>query len=202
MGTSSETFKKEYADFEAKVKRTVFVDNFSPQVTKEVLKTAFGQFGTVLSVEVITNYFEENNNAVGALVEMENAKQAKGVIEDIRNHPFMMSGMPRPVRGQEAKPEMFDDRPRDPIRKIDFKWVEPEDEDFEVAQKMKDLVKWHAAEASLLLKFQMEEEEKLAKQQSEMLNANYKKYESIENIMQEGALNRLARHYKVNVSDD
>ncbi|KAK1295470.1 hypothetical protein QJS10_CPA16g00552 [Acorus calamus] len=113
MATSSETFEKECAEFEAKVKRTVFVDNLSPQVTKK----------------------------------------ARSVIEDMRNLPFMICGLPGPIRVQKAKAEMFGDRPRVPDRKIPFQWIGPNDTDFEVAQEMKRLVKRQTTEASLLKAF-------------------------------------------------
>lgn len=53
-----------------------------------------------------------------------------------------------------------------------------------------------------MLQFQLAEEEKLAKQQSEQLKTNYKKYEMIENIMHDGTAARLARYYGVNLGDD
>ncbi|KAK1270712.1 hypothetical protein QJS04_geneDACA004414 [Acorus gramineus] len=197
MATSSKTFEKECAEFEAKVKRTVFVDNLSPQVTKKVIETAFSQFGTVLSIELIANHIK--NFPMCCLVEMENPNQAGSVIEDIRNLPFMICGMPRPIRVQKAKAEMFGDRPCVPDKKIPFQWIGPNDADFEVAQEMKRLVKRQAAEVSLLLKVQMVEEQKLAEKHDEMLKSNYQKYQMTVAI--DGSLRRLARHYKINLSD-
>lgn len=52
------------------------------------------------------------------------------------------------------------------------------------------------------LQNQLEEEEKLAKQQAEVLKTNYKKYEMIDSVLADGAARRLARHYNFNVSDD
>lgn len=54
----------------------------------------------------------------------------------------------------------------------------------------------------ILLQNQLEEEEKLAKQQAEVLKTNYKKYEMIDSVLADGAARRLARHYNFNVSDD
>ncbi|OVA18705.1 RNA recognition motif domain [Macleaya cordata] len=199
MGTPAD---KEYAAFEEKVKRTVYIDNLSPQVTEAVLKTALGQFGSVTNVQFIPNYIEQNNIPQCALVEMENAKQAKSIVSEMGNYPFMMSGMPRPVRARAAEIGMFGDRPIKPGRKITCRWVDIKDPDFEVAQKLKQLTRKHALEASYLVKLQLDEEEKLAQQQSEILKANYKKYEMLENLLSDGTVNRLAYRYNLNVPDD
>ncbi|XP_058088215.1 uncharacterized protein LOC131235105 [Magnolia sinica] len=199
MATSTQN---EYAAFEDKVRRTVFIDNLSPQVTTSVLKTALGQFGNVVSSQFIPNYMESRSIPQCALVEMETAKQAKSIIAEMTTFPFMMSGMPRPVRARPAEVEMFSDRPARPNRKIQCRWVENKDPDFEVAKKMKNLTRKHAVEASLLLKYQLEQEEKLAKQQTEVLKGNYKKYDMLDGLTTDGTLNRLARHYDVNVVDD
>ncbi|XP_072989545.1 ASI1-immunoprecipitated protein 1-like [Typha latifolia] len=202
MSTNLDQAKKAYAEFEEKVKRTVLLDNLSPQVTTSVIKTALDQFGAVVSVEFIPNFTIPFNIPQTALVEMENPKQATSVINMMNDYPFMMSGMPRPVRARPAKAEMFADRPSPPDRKIQIRWVEPSDPDFEVAKELKQLVKRHHAETLALIKQQLEEEEKLAKQQQEMLSGNYRKYEMIENIMQDGTVARLARHYGVNFADE
>lgn len=143
---------EEYAAFEEKVKRTVFVDNLSPLATEAVLKAAFNQFGDVTSVYLFPNYIEPNNTACAALVEMQTPNQAENIIYEVSNSPFMISGMPRPVRARAAEIEMFDDRPRKPGRKIELRWVAPNDPDFEVAKKMTALVRKHAAEADFLMK--------------------------------------------------
>ncbi|KAF8405756.1 hypothetical protein HHK36_007833 [Tetracentron sinense] len=232
MGTPDH---KEYAAFEEKVRRTIYIDNLSPQVTGAVLKTALGQFGTVTDVQFIPNYTEFRSIPQCTLVEMETAKQAKSIVTEMTNYPFMMSGMPRPVRARPAEVEMFSDRPPKPGRKIHCRWVDPNDPDFEVAKKLKFLTRKHAAEASFILKcmdtfaiplcslhrnlqlhwtvdtfgtivlilqLQLEEEEKLAKQQAESLKANYKKFEMIESVMLDGTAGRLARHYGLSAMDD
>ena len=48
----------------------------------------------------------------------------------------------------------------------------------------------------------MEEENVLGKQQQETLDSNYKKYDILENIIQEGDIKNIGRHYKVNLADD
>lgn len=48
----------------------------------------------------------------------------------------------------------------------------------------------------------MEDEEKLAMQQSEMLKANHKKLEMLENLFSDGSFWRLARRYNINVADE
>nr|DAD24478.1 TPA_asm: hypothetical protein HUJ06_025942 [Nelumbo nucifera] len=149
MGTPAH---KEYAEFQEKVKRTVYVDNLSPQITEAVLKTALEQFGNVRDVQFIPNYTEANEIPQCALVEMETAKLAKAIIMEMTDYPFMLGGMPRPVRARAAEVEMFSDRPIKPGRKIQIRWMDPKDPDFEVAKKLKHLTKKHVAEASLLLK--------------------------------------------------
>ncbi|KAG0497238.1 hypothetical protein HPP92_001929 [Vanilla planifolia] len=51
-------------------------------------------------------------------------------------------------------------------------------------------------------KLQLEEEVKLAKQQEEMVQSNYKKYEMIELLLQDGIPGKLARHYGMNLSEE
>lgn len=149
MGSTTEA---EYAAFLEKVKRTVYLDNLSPQVTEPVIRTALDQFGNVKNVQFIPNYTEFRNIQHCALVEMENSKQAKDVVTSLHEFPFMMSGMPRPVRARAAEVEMFDDRPAKPGQRIQFRWLDPNDPDFEVAQRLKRLARKHAAEASFVLK--------------------------------------------------
>ncbi|KAF7123673.1 hypothetical protein RHSIM_Rhsim12G0057800 [Rhododendron simsii] len=127
--------KADYAAFEESVKRTVYVDNLSPQVNESILKSAFNQFGNVQKVEFIPNYAEESNMPRCVLVEMESPELAKERVPAMSNQPFMVFGMPRPVR----------------------------DPDFTIAKKLEELTRRHAAEASFLLQYQLEEEEKACK---------------------------------------
>ncbi|WMV24048.1 hypothetical protein MTR67_017433, partial [Solanum verrucosum] len=136
-------FEEEYAALENKVKRSVYIDNLSPLVKESVIKAALDQFGNVI----------------------QNADEARTIISEIRNSPFMISGMPRPVRARPAVVEMFDDRPRKPDRMIMCYWLKSNEPDFEVATKMKRTVRKHVKEANFLLKRQLEEEEQLAKEQ-------------------------------------
>ncbi|CAL5391965.1 unnamed protein product [Camellia sinensis] len=170
----------EYAVFEEKVRRNVYIDNLSPQ-----------------KVQFIPNYTELRSIPRCALVEMENSKQAKQIVSEMGNFPFMMSGMPRPVRAHAAEMEMFDDHPRKPGRKIKFRWLDPQDPDFKVAKELKLLTRKHAAKSSFVLKVQLAQEEKLANQQAETLKANYEKYELIDGVLNDGSANRLARHYNM-----
>ena len=130
MGSSAE---REYVAFEDKVRHTVFFDNLSPQITESVLKSALDQFANVESVKFIPNYIEPKNVPKCALVELDSAKKAKEVISMMAQYPFMMSGMPRPVRARPAEVSMFDDCPIKPGRKVTCRWIEPGDLDFQVA---------------------------------------------------------------------
>ncbi|XP_052189969.1 uncharacterized protein LOC127799784 [Diospyros lotus] len=124
---------------------------------------------------------------------MENPKQAEQIVRDMGNLPFTMSGMPRPIRARAADPEMFDDRPRKPGKRITFRWLDQQVPDFQVAKKLKDLTRKNAAEASFILERQVGEEEKLANQQWKTLKANYKKYELIDGVLGDGTALRLIR---------
>ncbi|XP_057794155.1 uncharacterized protein LOC131010585 isoform X2 [Salvia miltiorrhiza] len=198
MGTSAE---EEYGAFLVKVKRTIYVDNLSPKVTEPVMRTAFNQFGNVKSVQFISMYLEPKNAPQAALVEMENPKQARAIIDEMGSYPFMILGMPRPVRASAARLEMFDDRPRKPGRKIICRWLDPKEPEFEVAKKLKCAVRKHAAETLGMLEEQRAEEEKLASQQSETLQAQYKKYDLLQAVFEDGSAKRLGRHYEMPVAD-
>ncbi|KAG6742482.1 hypothetical protein POTOM_053354 [Populus tomentosa] len=198
---STSTAVADYAAFLEKVKRTVYVDNLSPQVTESVIRTALGQFGTVKNVQFIPNYTGPKNIPCCALVEMECLRQAEAVVSEITQFPFMMSGMPRPARAFRAEVEMFDDRPIKPGRRIQCRWVDRKDPDFEVASKIKRLVRKHAAEDLFLLQQQLAQEEKLAKQQEETLKANYKKFSIIDNVVSDGTAPGLAKFYNMKAFD-
>ncbi|KAL3628822.1 hypothetical protein CASFOL_027868 [Castilleja foliolosa] len=191
----------EYNAFLKKVEKTIYVDDLSPQVTDKVLKAAFNQFGDVTNIQFMPNYFESKNMPVAALVEMDTPKQAKTVISQMKLYPLMILGMPRPVRSYPAVPEMFEDRPRKPGRQIMCRWVDPKEPDFEVAKKIKYLVRKHEAETTLVLEHQRHEEEKLANQQNETLKAHYKKYELLDGAFQDGSAKNLARRYDMNIAD-
>ncbi|XP_043689490.1 uncharacterized protein LOC122640382 [Telopea speciosissima] len=197
MGTP----KEEYNALEEKLKRTVFLDNLSPQVTAAVLKSALGQFVNVIEVQFIPNYLGPSNIPRCALVELETVKQARSIVEEMTNYPFMMSGMPRPVRARITHKDMFD-RPKKSGLDVRCRWADPKDPYFEVATKEKDLIKKHEVEAYLLLKLELEEEEKLLKHQYEVLQANYKKFEMIDSVVVDKTLTCLASRYGMRMKDD
>ncbi|XP_028760621.1 uncharacterized protein LOC114719305 [Neltuma alba] len=199
MGSSAE---EEYAAFLEKVERTIYFDNLSPQATESVLRTGIDQFATVKSVKFICNYNEPRDMPMCALVELDSASKAKEVISLISQRPFMMCGMPRPVRARQAEVEMFDDRPRKPGRKIDCQWLKPDDPDFKVAQELKRLTHKHTAEAACLMELQLQEEEELHKQQTATLKGYYDKLKKIESVMADGTARRLARKYNLHLPDD
>ncbi|KAK7273111.1 hypothetical protein RIF29_14157 [Crotalaria pallida] len=194
--------EEKYAAFKEKVGRTVYFDNLSPQVTESVLKTALEQFATVKSIKFIPNYVGPSNLPQCALVELDSAKKAKEVILMISQYPFMMSGMPRPVRAHPAKEEMFDDRPKESDRKIQCTWLDPSDPDFEVAKELKRLTRKHAAEIEFMHKLQLQEEKKLSDQQAETLKVHYAKFKMIDGIMTDGTARLLARKYDMRIADE
>ncbi|KAJ0836420.1 putative RNA recognition motif domain, nucleotide-binding alpha-beta plait domain superfamily [Helianthus annuus] len=190
----------EYVAFEEKVKKTIYIDNLSPQVTKAVLENAINQFGNVKDVQFIPTYFA-SCGVCAALVEMESAKQAEEIICEMGDSPLMISGMPRPVRAQKARVEMFEDRPKKHQRTIVCRWMDPSQQNFELAKKIKDLTKKHAAEAQYIMLQLEEEEEKLHKQQSETLKTNYKKYDLIDGVQADGNVKRLKVEYGMTLND-
>ncbi|KAI9116680.1 hypothetical protein K1719_012338 [Acacia pycnantha] len=199
MGSSAE--EEEYAAFLEKVKRTIYLDNLSPQVTESVLITGIGQFASVKSVKFIHNYNEPSDMPLCALVELDSPAKAKEVISVI-SRPFMMCGMPRPVRACRAELEMFDDRPKKPGRKIECRWLKPADPNFKVAQELKQLTLKHTAEATRFMELQLKEEEELHKQQTDKVKQQYGKLKRIESIMADGTVKRLARHYNLRLPDN
>ncbi|KAK9691584.1 hypothetical protein RND81_09G206000 [Saponaria officinalis] len=198
MGSEAEV----YAKFEEKVKRTIYLDNLSPLVSQTVITKAFEQYADVGTINFIPNYTEPSCNSKSALVELGNEKQANAILDMLSSYPFMMSGMPRPVRGLPAEPEMFDDRPPKPGRKIQLRWLDPNDPDFEVAQKLKSLAKRHLAEQSFLHKKRLEEEEQLSKKQDATLKGHYEKFDMMDSLFADGTSQRLAKRYGVHMLDD
>ncbi|CAM9003218.1 unnamed protein product [Rhodiola kirilowii] len=192
----------EYKAFEEKVKRTICIDYVSPQATEPVLRQALNQFGNVKNVCFIPNYLGPNTIGRSVLIEMEDAKQARDVVSTVNQFPFMICGMPRPVRARASEIEMFVDRPAKPGRKIMCRWLEPNDPDFKVAKRLKLLAKKHAGEAALLFKLQNEEEQKLAAQQSRNLKAHYKKFDTLDGVIADGSLKRLANRHNVNIGEE
>lgn len=197
-----EQARKEFAEFEEKVKRSVLLFNLSPEVTTAVLKMALEQFGNVVNVEFIPNLTIPCDMPQCALVEMEDAEKARKVIKTMKDFPFMISGMPRPVSAHPAKAEMFSDRPAKPGRKINFRWVDKSKPDFEVGERVKKLCSRHVKESLALTQLQLEEEDKLAKQQEDMVMSNYKKHEMIELLLMDGIAAKLAHRYGIDLSED
>jgi hypothetical protein len=143
---------KEYKEFEEKVKRTVYIDNLSPLATDAVIRMALSQFGNVKNVNFVTNYTVPFDIPRSALVEMETEKDAEHVVNMLDEFPFMMCGMPRPVRAKRAAEEMFNDRPWKPDRKLEFCWVGPTDPDCQNVRKFKIMSKRHEVENLSLIK--------------------------------------------------
>jgi hypothetical protein len=119
-----------------------------------VIKNALGQVGQVENVDILPNdVMPFGNLAQAALVEMESAKKAKAVIGTLNDFPFMISGVPRPVRAKAAWPELFRDRPTRPgKRPIEFRWVNPLDPDSDNIKKLELMAKRHQAERIALIK--------------------------------------------------
>lgn len=85
-----------------------------------------------------------------ALVVMENEQQAKNIVDTLNEYPFMICGMPRPVRAFPAVTKTFPFRPSPPDRKIMCSCIDPNDPNFARAQKVKELVVKHSQEVEFL----------------------------------------------------
>ncbi|KAL0865429.1 hypothetical protein Bca101_044547 [Brassica carinata] len=197
MANPEEEEEEKYSSFLEKVRRTVYVDELTPHASKSVVESAFSQFGTVKDVIFLPNYLGPKELPAGVLVEMESEQKAKAVIETVSQFPFMVAGMPRPVRATAARPAMFSDRPKKPGRRIQFRWVDPGDPEFEKAQRVKRTVRKHTAEAAFMIKKQLEDAEELAKQQSETVTTHHKKFEIIDKLTHDGVAQDLAGYYNM-----
>lgn len=201
---SDQEKRKIYAKFQEKVKRTVYLEHLSPQVTEEVIKSALGQVGQVKNVDFLPNeVLPLENLAQAALFEMESEKKANAVITTLNDFPFMMSGIPRPVRAKAAWPKLFPNRPPRPgLKQIEFRWVSPSDPDADDTKNLAMMAKRQQVERVALIEAQLQMEEKLAEQQQEALTANHKKYEIMDKPMNDGAIPKLASYYDILLADD
>ncbi|CAH8308999.1 unnamed protein product [Eruca vesicaria subsp. sativa] len=195
--TNREEEEAQYESFLSKVRRTVYVDELTPLASKSVVESAFSQFGTVKEVIFLPNYLGPKELPACVLVEMESEQKAKAVIETVSQFPFMVAGMPRPVRASAARPNMFSDRPKKPGRVIQFRWMDPSDPEFDKAQRVKRIVKKHSAEAAFMIRKQLEEAEELAKQQAETVTTHHKKFDLIDKLTVEGVAQKLAGRYNM-----
>ena len=144
--------EEDYADFEARVKRTIYIDQLSPQVTSQVITAALSQCANVVNTEFIVNHTIPYDVPAAALVELDDEPQAKAAIDLMNDFPFMIGGMPRPVRAVYAKPEMFPDRPRRPGLKFEISWAKQGDPEYDGILKLKNLAKRQEAENMALIK--------------------------------------------------
>ncbi|KAM0857981.1 hypothetical protein ACQ4PT_048109 [Festuca glaucescens] len=192
---------KQYQEFVEKVKRTVYLDNLSHQVTEAVIKAALSQFCTIRKVSFVVNYTIPYNIPHSALVEMETEKDAEVVVSMLHDFPFMMSGMPRPVRAIHATAKMFNDRPRRPGSKLKFRWMGHTDPDFKMVKKLKLLSRKHEVENLALIEHELEEEKLVAAKQQENLNVNYEMMETMDSVLLSGMSNYLSSIYNVNWND-
>ncbi|KAK3124803.1 hypothetical protein QOZ80_7BG0593500 [Eleusine coracana subsp. coracana] len=192
---------KVYKEFEEKVRRTVYLDNMSHVATETVIKMALNQFGTVRNVNFLINYTVPYDIPQSALVEMEMEKDAESVVSMLHEFPFMMSGMPRPVRVQHATAVMFNDRPRKPGGRLEFHWVRPTDPDYHNVRKFKIMSKRHEVENLALIKLELEGEKLLAKQQQDDLNCSYRKLETVDTVVTTGRVGRLSHVYNMRFNE-
>uniref|UniRef100_A0A0E0NJ06 RRM domain-containing protein n=1 Tax=Oryza rufipogon TaxID=4529 RepID=A0A0E0NJ06_ORYRU len=196
----TEDAKKGYADFEERVKRTIYIDHLSPQVTSSVIEAAISQCARVVNVDFIVNYTIPYDIPSAALVELDDEIQAKAAIDLMNNFPFIIGGKPRPVRAIYAKHEMFQDRPPRPGIKKEFQWVKQEDGiEYEGMNKLRLLARRQETENMALIKNLLEEDKDLAKQQQELLDGIYKKYCILDSDVMNDIKN-LSRRYGVNLA--
>lgn len=83
----------------------LFVGSLSHQASNQDLEAAFGQFGTVLSAQVIIDRDTRTSKGFG-FVEMSNDNEARSAIKGLDGQPILG----RPVVVNEARPR--EERPR------------------------------------------------------------------------------------------
>ncbi|KQK20224.1 uncharacterized protein LOC100827544 [Brachypodium distachyon] len=189
---------KEFQEFEERVKRTVYLDNLSHHATEAIIKSSLSQFCTLRKVSFVVNYTIPYNIPQSALVEMETEKDAEVLVSMLHDFPFMMYGMPRPVRAKRATAEMFNDCPRRPGSKFKFHWVGPTDPDSEILKRLKLISRRHEVENLALIEHELEEEKLLAEQQQENLNCNFRMMETMDTVILSGMANYISRIYSIN----
>uniref|UniRef100_A0A0E0K3F0 RRM domain-containing protein n=1 Tax=Oryza punctata TaxID=4537 RepID=A0A0E0K3F0_ORYPU len=199
MATSDEDANKGYADFEERVKRTIYIDHLSPQVTSSVIEAAISQCATVVNVDFIVNCTISYDIPSAALVELDDEIQAKAAIDLMNDFPFIIGGKPRPVRAIYAKHEMIDLLT---LESRKFRWVKQEDGiEYEGMNKLRLLARRQETKNMALIKNLLEEEKDLAKQQQELLDGIYKKYCILDsNVIND--IKNLSRRYGVNLAGD
>jgi RNA recognition motif-containing protein len=84
----------------------IYVGNLAYGVTEDDLRTAFGQYGEVSSVNVITDKMSGQSKGF-AFVEMPSNSEADAAIKGLNEKP--LKG--RPVKVNQAKPRTDRDRP-------------------------------------------------------------------------------------------
>ena len=67
--------------------KKIYVGNLSYSTTPEALEGIFGQYGTILSVNIITDKFSGQSKGFG-FVEMEDEKAATAAISSLNNTNF------------------------------------------------------------------------------------------------------------------
>lgn len=195
--------QSEYQKFEEKVKRCLMLEDVTPQATIPMIQTALGQFGTVVSIDLINDPLDPKHAAKRVIVEMRTYREAAHAVKEIQEHPFMIKGVPRPVRALSALPTMFPDRPQKPGGvKRTCEWVKPGDPDWEKYNDFKQLAKKHAQEIAYLMEVIRKEEEKLAQEQEEKVKENVKKLDEIYNCSRDRIIQRLSRYYGVKYEGD
>jgi hypothetical protein len=126
--------------FQEKLHRSFLLDEVTPQATVPMIRTALGQFGHVLSVDILADPLRSKFCGRRVVVEMASPREALRAVKEIQEHPFMIKGVPRPVRALMASPTMFPDRPRKAPANAalngasgskPFKWVKKGDPDWD-----------------------------------------------------------------------
>eukprot|EP00250_Pteridium_aquilinum_P027597 c3528_g1_i1 orf=628-1275(+) len=194
----------EFQKFEDKVKRCLMLEDVTPQVNIPMVQTALGQFGTVISVDILNDPLDSKHAAKRVIVEMKTPREAAHAVKEIHEHPFMIKGVPRPVRALAAVSTMFPDRPQKPNSgaKRTCEWVKPGDPDWDKYNEFKQLAKRHAQETAFLMETMRKEEEKLAQEQEEKVKENIKKLDEIHALIRDKTIQRLSRHYGVKFDGD
>lgn len=182
--------------FEVQLRKTVFIDNLSPAVSIDVLKSALSQFGGIVSASLLFHELDVKKRTTASLAEMETREQAENVVGEFEEKLFMLGGLPRPVRASFASREQFPERPIKK-RRIKPKLVEHDSKEGRLALKRQKLAQRHSAEFDALEKIHQEERVALGTSQLEEFEVESEKLILIKKFEHHPAHRRIREKYEM-----
>jgi len=164
---------------------TLHVGDLGPSVTTQVLKDAFGQFGTVVSCRVETEPTELGGAPkLCGFVEFSKRSVAAKVQQLLSDNLFLLSSSPRPVRVEFAVDPGADGSEGQPVVQGPVEppphFAQPGTLEFEFALKWRELALAHRAEDERLQELHRQERELLRQEQAETYQHELTKFNTLE----------------------